>query len=63
MIVTRQGGESVVLISLADYESLDETAYLLRSPRNAERLRESLRQFEEGKVVRKTLEELEELAR
>lgn len=63
MIVTRQGGRPVVILSLEDYESLDETAYLMRNPHNAERLRESLQQAEEGKTVSKTMEELEELAR
>ncbi|MDE1948191.1 MAG: type II toxin-antitoxin system Phd/YefM family antitoxin [Burkholderiales bacterium] len=38
VIVTRKGGPSVVMLSLADYRALEETAYLLRSPTNARRL-------------------------
>ena len=35
VIVTRQKSDSVVIMSLRDYEALEETAYLLRSPKNA----------------------------
>lgn len=38
VIVTRKNQQSVVMLSLEDYESLVETAYLLRSPKNAARL-------------------------
>lgn len=38
VLITRQKGEPVVMMSLADYNALEETAYLLRSPRNAQRL-------------------------
>lgn len=48
IIITRQKNESVVLMSLEDYESLQETAYLLRAPRNARRLLESIAQLENG---------------
>lgn len=41
-IITRAGHEPVVIVSLADYESLRETAYLLRSPANARRLLDSI---------------------
>jgi len=37
------------MMSLADYESLNETAYLLRNPRNAKRLLDSVRQLDSGK--------------
>jgi antitoxin YefM len=37
-----------VLISRADYEALEETAHLLRSPANARRLLESLAQARDG---------------
>jgi antitoxin YefM len=43
LLVTRQKGEPVVMISLAEYNALEETAYLLRSPANAERLVNSLK--------------------
>jgi antitoxin YefM len=57
LLVTRQNGKPVVLLSLAEYEELDETAYLLRSPANAEHLRASLAQAKEGKFVEFDLEE------
>jgi len=49
VIVTRKTTESVVIISLEDYEALEETAYLLRSPKNTRRLIESIAQLEEGR--------------
>jgi len=49
LIITRQGKPSAVLISLEDYESLDETSYLRRSPANAKRLTKSIRELEAGK--------------
>jgi antitoxin YefM len=49
VIVTRKTTDSVVIISLEDYEALEETAYLLRSPKNTRRLIESIAQLEEGR--------------
>ena len=48
LIVTRQASSSVVMISLEDYEALEETSYLLRSPKNARRLLESIAELEGG---------------
>ena len=45
VIISRKGGESVVLVSLADYSGLEETIYLLSNPANAKRLSESLTQL------------------
>ena len=45
VIITRNRDQSVVMISLEDFESLEETAYLLRSPANAKRLAESVAQL------------------
>lgn len=45
-ITSRRG--DAVLMSLADYEALEETAYLLRAPKNARRLLESLEQAAHG---------------
>jgi len=45
-ITSRRG--SAVLMSLADYESLEETAHLLRAPANARRLLEAIRQAADG---------------
>jgi antitoxin YefM len=47
-VVITKKDESVVMISLADYQSMEETAYLLRSPKNARRLLESMSQLESG---------------
>lgn len=57
VIITRNKSESVVMISLEDYEALEETAYLLRSPRNARRLIESIAQLEDGKGTERELAE------
>jgi antitoxin YefM len=48
VIITRQNERSVVMISLEDYQALEETAYLLRSPKNARRLLESIAELEAG---------------
>ena len=59
VIITRNGSGSVVMLSLDDYESLEETAYLTSSPANAARLRESIRALESGQgVVHKDAKEL-----
>jgi len=55
MIVTRKSSESVVIISLDDFESLEETAYLLRSPQNTRRLIESIVQLGNGNGIEKEL--------
>ena len=49
VVITRNRDQAVVMISLEDYESLEETAFLLRSPANARRLLESIRELEEGR--------------
>ena len=48
LIITRNGDQSVVMISLEDYSALEETAYLLRSPTNAKRLLSAIEQLNEG---------------
>ncbi|MEU2623603.1 type II toxin-antitoxin system prevent-host-death family antitoxin [Streptomyces sp. NPDC007157] len=48
VVITRAGHEPVVIVSLEDYESLKETAYLLRSPANARRLLASIDELENG---------------
>ena len=49
VIITRKNNEAVVMLSLEDYEALNETAYLLQSPKNAKRLLQSIEQLEKGK--------------
>jgi len=48
VIITRRNGDNVVMVSYEDYAAIEETAYLLNSPKNAERLREGIKSFEEG---------------
>ena len=49
ILITRRKNESVVLLSLEDYESLMESEYLLSSPVNAGRLLQSLEEARSGK--------------
>jgi antitoxin YefM len=49
IIITRNGEQSVVMLSLEDYKSLEETSYLLRSPANAKRLIAAMEQLNAGK--------------
>jgi len=46
MIITRQNKDSVVIISLDDYRSIEETAYLMQSSTNASRLNNAISQLE-----------------
>jgi antitoxin YefM len=55
VIITRKMNESVVIMSLEDYKSLEETAYLLRSPKNMRRLVESISQLENGNGTERAL--------
>jgi len=55
VVVTRQKGESVVMVSLADWNAMEETARLLSSPKNAERLTEAVAQLEAGRGVPREL--------
>ena len=49
VVITRRRDQAVVMMALDDYEALEETAYLLRSPKNARRLREAVEQLRQGK--------------
>lgn len=57
VIITRQHQRSVVMMSLQDYQALEETAYLLRSPKNARRLLESIAELESGGGMERELME------
>ncbi|ANE54870.1 MULTISPECIES: type II toxin-antitoxin system Phd/YefM family antitoxin [Methylomonas] len=48
IIITRKSESPVVMLSLEDYQAMEETAYLLRSPANARRLLESIAELESG---------------
>lgn len=55
VIITRKKQPSVVMISLEDYQALQETSYLLRSPKNAQKLIESIAELEAGKGTEREL--------
>ena len=57
VIITRQNSESVVMLSLKDYEALCETNYLLKSPKNARRLLRSVDELSSGKGKERELVE------
>lgn len=59
VIITRNRDQAVVMLSLEDFESLQETAYLLRSPANARRLLDSIESLDQGKTVSRKLKDLE----
>lgn len=55
ILITRKNNSAVVLMSIEEYESLAETAYLMQSPKNAKRLIESIEELENGKGIEKAL--------
>jgi antitoxin YefM len=48
VVITRQRAEAVVIVSLADWNAMEETTHLLSSPANAERLRAAISQLDQG---------------
>lgn len=57
VVITRAGHEPVVVVALEDYQSLKETAYLMRSPANARRLLDAMERLEAGRGVARDLVE------
>jgi antitoxin YefM len=55
VVVTRSGHEPVVIVPLAEYESMKETEYLLRNPGNAAALRRSIAELERGDATERDL--------
>ena len=55
IIITRKRESPVVMLSLEDYQAMEETTYLLRSPANARNLLESIEALEEGKGFEREL--------
>jgi antitoxin YefM len=55
VVITRKTAQPVVMMSLEDFQALEETAYLLRSPKNARRLLESVAELQAGKGSEKEL--------
>lgn len=56
LIITRKRNQSVVMMSLEEYESLEETAHLLRSPANAKRLLESIEEIKQGNIINREID-------
>jgi antitoxin YefM len=55
LIITRNSEQAVVMLSLEDYNALEETAYLLRTPANAKRILSAVTQLNAGKGVERKL--------
>lgn len=55
LIITRNGKQAVVMLSLEDYQALEETAYLLRNPANAKRLLSATAQLVQANVLNSTV--------
>jgi antitoxin YefM len=55
VIITRKNAASVVMMSLEDYNAIEETDYLLRNPHNAQALRASIKQYEDGRCQNRGL--------
>ena len=55
LIITRNGEQSVVMLSLEDYKALEETAYLLSTPENARRLLSAAAQLQAGQGTEREL--------
>ncbi len=48
IVITRQNAEAIVMVSLAQWNSINETLHLLSSPNNADRLLTAIRELEDG---------------
>ncbi|MEE9446694.1 MAG: type II toxin-antitoxin system prevent-host-death family antitoxin [Arenicellales bacterium] len=55
MLITRQNGKPAVVMSLEDFHAYEETAYLMASPANAERLNLAIAEIEAGNTLQKAL--------
>jgi antitoxin YefM len=55
VLITRQGGSPAVLISLEDFQAYEETAYLMASPKNAQRLNQAIAEVEAGQTQQHAL--------
>ena len=62
VIIHRAKGRPVVMVSLEDWSSMDETSYLLSNPANRASLIEGIASLNAGHGIVKTMEELEAMA-
>ena len=51
VMITRQNGENVVMISASEWSAMDETSYLLASPANARHLLDGIAELDAGKAI------------
>ncbi|RJP33260.1 MAG: type II toxin-antitoxin system Phd/YefM family antitoxin [Candidatus Omnitrophota bacterium] len=59
LLVKGENGVNVAILSEADYAELDETVYLLSSPKNAQRLKKALERSKKDRIAFNSVEELE----
>ena len=55
VMITRQNGAPAVVLSLEDFQSYEETAHLMASPKNAQRLNEAIAEIEAGNATNRAL--------
>ena len=55
VLITRQNGKPAIVMSLEDFKAYEDTAYLMASPKNAERLNQAIAEVEAGKTVQRGL--------
>lgn len=58
IIVSSNPEDQAVLLSLSDFQALEETAYLLSSPANRAHLEKSLQKMKEGQLIELSEEDL-----
>lgn len=58
VVITSNDGQSAVLLSLREFQSMEETLYLLSKPANAEHLKESITELEKGQGIEVDLSDL-----
>ena len=55
VMITRQNGKPAIVMSVEDFQSYEETAYLMASPKNAKRLSQAIAEVESGQTIQKEL--------
>jgi antitoxin YefM len=55
VIITRRKGEAVVMVSMEDWSAIQETLYLISTPNNAKRLRDSIEELDRGLGIEKDI--------
>ncbi len=55
VMITRQNAEPAIVMSVQDFKSYEETAYLMASPENAKRLNQSITEIENANIIKKEL--------